>query len=61
MTDAIDDIQGDGMVWDFEKYWECIAARVPLLCVFFLDYATVFPGTATVEAVPPNPKSLLLP
>jgi hypothetical protein len=47
---AIDEIQGDGKVWEFEKCWECIATRVPLLYEFFGGLATIFPGTATVEA-----------
>jgi hypothetical protein len=50
VTEAIDGIQGDGKVWEFEKCWECIATRVPLLYEFFGGLATIFPGTATVEA-----------
>jgi hypothetical protein len=37
-------------VYEFEKGWECIAARLPFLYNFFQGLATVFPGTATVEA-----------
>jgi hypothetical protein len=50
VTEAIDKIQDDGKVWKFEKCWECIAARVPLIYEFFGGLATIFPGTATVEA-----------
>jgi hypothetical protein len=51
VTEAIDGIQGDGKVWEFEKCLECIArTRVPLLYEFFGGLATIFPGTATVEA-----------
>jgi hypothetical protein len=50
VTEAIDAIEGDGKVWEFEKCWECVAHRVPLLHDFFGGLATVFPGTATVEA-----------
>jgi hypothetical protein len=50
VTEAIDEIQGDGKDWEFEKCWECVAARVPLLYDFFGGLATIFPGTAIVEA-----------
>ncbi len=51
VTAAIDAIEGDGKVWEFEKCLECIArTRAPLLYEFFGGLATIFPGTATVEA-----------
>jgi hypothetical protein len=50
VKDAIDAIQEDDKCWEFEECWECVAARVPLLYDFFGGLATVFPGTATVEA-----------
>ena len=50
VTAAIDAIEGDGMVWKFERCWASVAARVPLLYDFFGGLATVFPGTATVES-----------
>jgi hypothetical protein len=50
VTEAIDAIEGDGKVWEFERCWESVAARVPLLYDFFGGLGTVFPGTATVEA-----------
>ena len=36
VTEAIDAIEGDGKVWEFERCWECVAARVPLLYDFFV-------------------------
>jgi hypothetical protein len=51
VKNAIDAIQKDDKCWEFEKKcWECVAPRVPLLYDFFGGLATVFPGTATVEA-----------
>jgi hypothetical protein len=50
VTDAINEIQDDGKCWEFERCWECVATRVPLLYDFFGGLATVFPGTSTVEA-----------
>ena len=47
---AIDAIQADDKCWEFEKCWECVADRVPLLYAFYGGLATVFPGTATVES-----------
>jgi hypothetical protein len=35
VTEVIDAIEEDGKVWEFERCWECVAARVPLLYDFF--------------------------
>jgi hypothetical protein len=50
VTAAIDAIEGDGTVWEFERCWASVAVRVPLLHDFFGGLATVFPGTSSVEA-----------
>jgi hypothetical protein len=47
---AIDASEQTDKCWEFEKCWECVSDRVPLLYAFFGGLATVFPGTATVES-----------